>query len=238
MRKLSLVAAVGFTLVAAYAGAADSPPAVVRGTIARIDATSVSITRVDGTTMTALLGATTSFGVVERRHFQQINSTDYVGITSVPGPHDTMTAKEIHIIPWKGAREGSYPWDHAPGGAKAAGNTTNGTVSGVQDDPAAYTMTNASVAAASVGQLKVTYQGAKIVDGKCTGHAAEAVGKPCSGLATVDVPPTTPIVAIVPAKPSDAKVGLTVIAMVVPQPKGEGKAVSLILEKNGVKPVF
>jgi hypothetical protein len=240
-RASSLGFGTAFMLVAAGAPAADAPaPLVVRGTVASIDTKSISIAEADGTTFTASLAPGTSFGTVEPRHFQQINSTDFVGITSVPGPHGTLTAKEIHIMPWKGLREGSFPWDHAPGGPKpvAPANVTNGTVSAVLDDPAAYTMTNASVTASSLGKLTVTYRGSKMVDGKCAGRAADAVGAPCSGVATVDVPPSIPIVAVVPGKLTDAKVGLAVFAVVAPKSKHEWAALSLTFEKNGVKPVY
>jgi hypothetical protein len=98
-------------------------------------------------------------------------------------------------------------------------------------------MTNASVTASSGMQLKVTYQGSTMVGGKCTGRAAKADGKPCTGVATVEVSPSTPIVAIVPAKPSDAKVGLSVFA-VAAGPQGKPVAFSVIVEKNGIKPLF
>jgi len=235
MRSSSLLFDVWLTFVAARARAADAPPPeVVRGTIARLDAKSVTIRKPDGTTVTAALEAGTAIGVVEPRHFQQINSNDFVGITTVPGPGDTLTAKEIHIIPLKGLHEGSFPWGHPS--STAASTSTNGTVSAVQDDPTAYTMTNANVTASSVGKLTVTYRGAKLVRGKCTGRAAEAVGEPCTGVATVNVPPSAPIVAMVPARLADAKVGLAVFAVFASRPKQGWVASSLVVEKNGVKP--
>ncbi len=240
MRPSSLVFVAGFTFVAAHALADGTPSSVVvRGTIASVDGSSITIAKDDGSTVTAALAASTTFGAVEPRHFQQISSTDFVGITSVVGPHDTLTAKEIHIIPWKGLREGSYPWDHSPGAKRlAAGTTTNGIVSGVQDDPAAYTMTNASVTASTLGKLTVTYKGSKIIDGKCVGRAADAASHPCSGVAIVNVPNTTPIAAIVPARRADAKAGLAVFAVITPQPERAWVAASVTLEKDGVKPLF
>jgi len=240
MRTSPFVFVAGFTFAAVHALAAGTPPSVlVRGTIASVNGTSITIAKDDGSVVTATLAPSTTFGAVEARHFQQINSTDFVGITSVAGPHDTLTAKEIHIIPWKGLREGSYPWDHAPGAKPlAAGTTTNGIVSRVQDDPAAYTMTNASVTASTLGKLTVTYKGSKIVDGKCVGRAADAAGHPCSGVATVNVPSSTPIAAIVPARLSDAKAGLAVFVVVTPQPEHTWVAASVTLEKDGVKPLF
>jgi hypothetical protein len=243
MQIRSAVFVAGFTLWAASALAADAqaPVTVVRGTIAGIDAKSVSITKADGTVVAASIAPNASFSTVEPRRFEQIKATDFVGITSVPGPNGTLTAEEIHVIPFKGLNEGSYPWDHHPDGAPptAVSRITNGTVSGVRDDPgAAYTMTNASVTAASGLQLKVTYQGSAMVGGKCVGHAAQGTGTPCTGVATVDVPPWTPIVAIVPATAADAKAGLAVFATVAAGAQGKPVALSIVVEKNGVKPQF
>jgi hypothetical protein len=242
MRTLSFTFGSGFVLVAAWALAADLPASsVIRGKISSIDAKSISIGKADGAAVTASLAPNASFSTVEPRRFDQIRDTDFVGITTVPGPNGTLTAREVHIIPWRGLNEGSYPWDHHPEGVApvAAGSITNGTVAVPHDDASAeYTMTNASVTASSGGQLTVTYQGSAMVGGKCVGHAAKAAGKPCSGVATVVVPPSTPIVAIVPSKPTEAKPGLAVFAIVAPRPDGKWVASSVIFEKNGIKPAF
>jgi hypothetical protein len=242
MRALSLAFGSGLMLLATWALAADAPAAVViRGKIASIDAKSIAIGQVDGHVVTASLASGTSFSTVEPRRFDQIRDTDFVGITNVPGPSGMLTAREIHIIPWRGLNEGSYPWDHGPEGVTpaAASSITNGTVAVPHDEASAeYTMTNASVTASTGGQLTVTYHGSAIVAGKCVGHAAKVAGKACSGVATVIVPPATPIVAIVPAKPIDAKPGLAVFAIVTAKPDGKWVASSVIFEKNGVKPAF
>jgi hypothetical protein len=224
------------------ARAEDAPaPVIVRGTIARVDATSIAITRADGTTVTAAIVPTTSLSTVEPRRFEQIKSTDFVGITSVPGPNGTLEAEEIHVIPFRGLNEGSYPWDHHPEGAKpaAAGNKTNGTVAVVHNDShAPTTMTNANVTAASGMQLQVSYQGSTMVGGKCVGHAPRDGDPPCKGVATVDVPPWTPIAAIVPAMPGEIKAGLAVFATTTAGPQGKPVAMAVVAEKNGLKPQF
>jgi hypothetical protein len=251
LRPVLLGAAVLF--LASCGQADDAPPLViVRGTIGGVDADSVSIVQANGTLAVAAVGPRSSFSTVERRTFDQIKASDFVGVTSVPGPNDTLLAKEIHVIPLKGLGEGSYAWDHRPGGiaSLAPGRITNGTVVGVEDEaPAAYTMTNANVTAAytmtnanvtasSAMELKVTYQGSTLVDGKCTGHAPRKGSKACTGVATVEVSPATPIVAIVVGKPSDARPGLTVFAATTPGPQGKPLLLSLVVEKNGVKPLF
>lgn len=228
---------VSAAVLATAAFAADSPPAapmLVRGTIASIDAKSVTITRTDGTAVTGAVGATTRFAAVEPRRFDQIKATDFVGITSSPGPNGTLMAEEIHILPVH-VGEGSYPWDHHPDGAQKAGSMTNGTVA-VAGPAKAGSMTNGTITTAGGMTLKVTYHGSAIVDGKCVGFAAMGGTNPCTGVADVAVSPTTQIVAIVPAKPSDAKAGLAVFASVMNGPDGKPVVASMVLEKNGVKP--
>jgi hypothetical protein len=242
MRTLSLTFGSGVMLLATWALAADAPAAVViRGRIASIDASSITIGKADGHVVTASLAPGTSFSTVEPRRFDQIRDTDFVGITNVPSPSGMLMAREVHIIPWRGLNEGSYPWDHDPeaGTPAASRSITNGTVAVPRDEATAeYTMTNASVTASTGGQLTVTYRGSAMVAGKCVGHAAKAAGRPCNGVATVIVPPGTPIVAIVPAKPSEAKAGLAVFAICVAEPNGKWVASSVIFERNGIKPAF
>jgi hypothetical protein len=238
MKLRTLIAAAALTTTGALTAlAADAPPpaavpVLVRGTIAGIDAKTITITKADGTAATAALAPTTFYAAVEPRRLDQIKATDFVGITSVPGPNDTLKAEEIHILPIH-VGEGSYPWDHHPGGEKEAGSMTNGTVAVVHSGAptTAGSMTNGTVTGASAFALKVTYRGAEMVGGKCTGHAPMTPTGGCTGVASVAVTPSTAIVAIVPAKPTDAKTGLSVFANVV-----NGVAGSLVLEKNGIKP--
>ena len=257
MNFRSLVLGSVFTLAAGAAVAADAPPAapmLVRGTITSIDTKSVTITKADGTTVTGEIAPTTNYSAVEPRRLDQIKPSDFVGITSVPAPNGDLMAEEIHVIPLKGLGEGSYPWDHHPDGAKpmamggmtkpmAMGSMTNATVTTVHSGGAmmAGSMTNATVTGASNMQLQVTYHGSAMVNGKCVGMAAMAAmakEKPCTGLAMVDVTPSTEIVAIVPAKNTDAKAGLAVFANMMKGADGNPVVGGLVLEKNGVKPQF
>jgi hypothetical protein len=244
MQLRSLLLAGAFVLSTSAAFAADAPPALpmlIRGTIASIDANSVTITKSDGSTVTGAIAPTTVYAAVEPRRFNEIKPTDFVGITSVPGANGNLMAEEIHILPLKGLGEGSYPWDHHPDGAKpiAAGSMTNATVAAVHSGATtAGSMTNATVTGAGNMQLQVTYHGSALVNGKCVGLAAMAGDKPCTGLAMVDVLPTTAIVAIVAAKHTDAKAGLAVFANLRKGTDGNPVVNSLTLEKNGVKPQF
>ena len=243
MRTIALVAALGFATAAFADTTPSSPPPppmkvrLVRGTVESIDATALKI-KTDAGEVTALITPKSSFGVVEPRTFDQIKPTDFVGITAVSGRNDHLRAEEIHIIPVVGLGEGQYPWDHHPSTSHAvsAGSMTNGSV--VKKAHTDDSMTNGTVAAAEHGsQLTVTYKGAAIVDGKCEGRADPT--KPgCTGTATVDVTPTTSIVAIVKGTSADAKPGVAVVAGVATDPAGHDFLGSATFEKNGVKPEF
>ncbi len=239
MKIRTLMITAAFVATPAFAADAPAPaPMLVRGTIASFDGKSVTITKADGTSVTGAVAPTTFFAAVEPRRFDQIKATDFVGITAVPGPGDTLKAEEIHILPVH-VGEGSYPWDHHPdGGAKTAGSMTNGTVAVVHNAPTtAGSMTNGTVTLSDAWSLKVTYHGSEVVDGKCVGHAPPpGAPAPCTGVAAVSVTPSTPIVAIVPAKPTDAKAGLAVFAFVATGADGKAVVGSMTLEKNGVKP--
>jgi hypothetical protein len=245
MRSRSTLLGAVFLSISISAFGADGPlPLRIRGTITSLSPTSVSIKRADGKIVTAAVTSDVSYSTVEKRRFEQIKSTDFIGITTMPGPKGGMQAQEIHILPAKGFHEGSYPWDFQPDGRAPAGGAsatnTSGTVTGIKDDqPSNYTMTNASVTASSGMQLKVTYQGEKMVNGKCVGRASHAKdGKPCTGEALVDVQPWTPIVAVVPGKVSDAKIGLFTLATGTADPDGKLSVSVFFLEKHGVKPKF
>jgi hypothetical protein len=244
MQVRSLTFSIAVALCAGAAFAADAPPAtsmLVRGTIASIDAKSVTIKKADGTMVTGAIAPTTVYAAVEPRRFDQIKPTDFVGITSVPGANGDLMAEEIHILPVKGMGEGSYPWDHHPDGANpmAMGSMTNAMVATTHSGAtSAGSMTNATVTGATSMQLQVTYHGSAVVDGKCVGLAAMTKDKPCTGLALVDVVPTTIIVAVVPAKSTDAKMGLAVFANMTRDPDGNPAVRFMTLEKNGVKPEF
>lgn len=238
MKFRTLTMSATFAALTTAALAADAPPAapmLIRGTIASIDAKSVTITKADGSTVTGAMAPTAFYAAVEPRRFDQIKATDFVGITSSPGPNGTLLAEEIHILPIH-VGEGSYPWDHHPDGGKKAGAMTNGTVAMAGAPAKAGTMTNGTISNSGGMTLKVTYHGSAMVDGKCVGLAAMGGATPCTGVADVTVSPTTQIVAIVPAKPTDAKAGLAVFANAMNGADGKPVFGSLVLEKNGVKP--
>jgi len=235
--RVSIWPVIPALLLSAFAALATAPaPIPTRGTIARIDNKSVTITKRDGTAVVALIVPSTNFSAVEPRRFDQIKPDDFLGVTTVAGPGGKRRAEEIHLLP-KGLLEGSFPWDQHPDLPVRADTyeMTNGNVAPV---PEAAQMTNATVAASGAMELRMTYKGERLVDGQCVGLAAQAGDHPCTGVTIVVVPPAIPIAAVVPAQAAEASVGLTVFALLKKGPNGKPIAASLIVEKNGIKPVF
>ncbi|HEX2593963.1 MAG TPA: hypothetical protein VHL34_20855, partial [Rhizomicrobium sp.] len=146
MRRIALTAAAILMTSAAWAADAPAPaPAftLVRGNITAIDGMNITVKTNDGKTVTAILTPQSPVAAVEKRTFDQIKPTDFVGVTSVPGVGGHLKAEEIHIIPVH-VGEGTYPWDHHPtSGPKRAGSMTNGTIAPMKKT--AGSMTNGTV---------------------------------------------------------------------------------------------
>jgi len=226
---------------------ADTAPvlktALVRGTVERIDPTTLTIKTDAGAEIIATITAKSAFGAVEPRTFSQIKPSDFVGVTAVPGRNGHLRAEEIHIIPVVGLGEGQYPWDHHPQSARVSstdmGSMTNGSVvtarAAPRDDGS---MTNGTVVQSGGPQeLNISYHGAEMIAGKCEGRAVPGKAG-CTGTAVVDVLPDTQIVAIVGANRADVKEGLAVVAAIATDDVGHTFLGSATLEKNGVKPPF
>ncbi|HEY5339217.1 MAG TPA: hypothetical protein VIJ85_13505 [Rhizomicrobium sp.] len=227
MRLFSSVAVIAIALSSAVM-AADAPapamkPSLLRGTVDSFDGKTLAIKTDAGAVVSLPVTAMTHFAVVAKRSFSQLKTTDFIGVTSVPGKDGHLRAEEIHTIPLAGLGEGQYPWDHHP--KTAAPSAMMGS------------MTNGTVTSAGAMQLNVSYHGAGMVDGKCEGLAVP--GKPgCTGVAVVDVTPATSIVAILPGLHEDVKPGLAVAAGIMTDPAGHQFLTSATVEKNGVKPEF
>ena len=74
MKFRTLIVSSALLLAAAPVFAADAPPMLVRGTIASIDAKTLTITKADGTTVTGALLPTTFYAAVEPRRFDLITT--------------------------------------------------------------------------------------------------------------------------------------------------------------------
>ena len=206
----------------ASAAAADAPAHHIRGTIASVSATSLSVETPSGTENVAIDGKTRVAGVV-RGAASDITSGTFIGTANVPGP-SSARALEVVVFPksMAGTGEGDYAWDLPAGTGHSA--MTNGTVGGgghsmmtngtVGGGGGHSMMTNATVSHVSNG-------GAKTVTLNYKG-----------GTKIVTIPADAPIVRIAPATKSALVKGAHVV--VFPAPTGAAK--SVIVGENGVVP--
>ena len=118
-------------LLALFSAAAFAQPAPtmrLRGTIEKIDATSIVIKERNGETMTLALADNVAVNEVLAVDPAAIQSGKFIGTAAVPGADGTLAALEVLVFPeaMRGAGEGYYAWDLEPGSMM-----TNGTVTGV-----------------------------------------------------------------------------------------------------------
>jgi len=243
MRFSTCVASVAIMLSSSFALADEAAPAakptLVRGTVELFDGKVLVIKTMAGAVVSLPVTPSTHFAIVLKKNFSQLKPTDYIGVTAVPDKDGHLRAEEIHTLPLHGMNEGQYPWDHHPStvaAPTAASSMTNGTVMRIRP-ASAGSMTNGTIASAGASQLIVTYHGAAMMDGKCEGLVVPGHAT-CTGTAVIDVPPDTPVQAIVPSFHPDVKPGLAVVAAVATDAAGRQVLTSATLENNGVKPEF
>lgn len=211
-RLLALVIAAGFfgTSTAAFA-----EPALehVRGTVKSISDTELVVHTTNGTDETVYLTGTTGYLTVAKSNLDHIDPGGYIGVAtkSIGDKGDKPVALGVLLFPpaMKGALEGHFNWDPIPdttlsGGASTASAMTNGTVAvavpAAGARKAASTMTNGTVSSAGASgdakQITVTYKGGEQI---------------------VLVPPTAPVVTVVPGGKSDVAAGKVVFINAVRQ---------------------
>ncbi|QIG93448.1 hypothetical protein [Bradyrhizobium sp. 6(2017)] len=192
---------------AAYAAPA---PERVRGTVKAVSDTMLVVHTTSGTDETLDLTPKTSYLTVVKSNLDRIDPGGYIGVAT-KSIGDKLVALGVLLFPpaMKGAAEGHFDWDPIPdttlsGGATTASAMTNGTVAAATPaagaGTATSTMTNGTVSSASAsGGAKlviVTYNGGKQI---------------------VIVPPTAPVVTVVPGGKSDVTVGTVVFINAVRQ---------------------
>ena len=208
-RLLALVIAASIfgTSTAAFAAPA---PERIRGTVKSIGDTTLVVHTTSGTDETIYLTGKTGYLTVAKSNLDHIDSGGYIG-AATKSIGDKLVALGVLIFPpaMKGAAEGHFDWDPIAdttlsGGPTTASAMTNGTVAVATPAAGAgtvtSTMTNGTVssAAASGGakQLTVTYKGGEQI---------------------ILVPPTAPVVTVVPGAKSDVSVGKVVFINAVQQ---------------------
>jgi hypothetical protein len=201
-RLLALVIAASIfgTSTAAYAAPA---PERVRGTVKSISDTVLVVHTTSGMDATLDLTAKTGYLTVAKSDLDHVDPGGYIGVAT-KSIGDKLVALGVLLFPpaMKGAAEGHFNWDPIPdttlsGGGTTASAMTNGTVAVAAPAAGARTvtstMTNGTVSSAGdsggAKQVTVTYKGGKQI---------------------VLVPPTAPVVTVVPGGKSDVTVGSVV----------------------------
>jgi len=201
-RLLALVFAASIFGTSAAAFAA---PALerVRGTVQSISDTELVVHTASGTDETVYLTNKTGYLTVAKSSLDHIDSGGYIG-AATKSIGDKLVALGVLRFPpaMKGTAEGHFNWDPIPdttlsGGGTAASAMTNGTVAVAAPAAGAQTvtstMTNGTVSSAGdsggAKQVTLTYNG---------------------GEQTILVPPTAPVVTVVPGSKSNVTVGKVV----------------------------
>jgi hypothetical protein len=121
-RALALAGALAL-LTAATASA--QVPIRVRGSIAKVSGSMLTIASRDNSTVEVRLADNAGVTAVVPAALADIKAGQFVGIAALPGPDGAFRAQEVLIFPEaaRGTGEGHYPWDLSPGSTM-----TNATV--------------------------------------------------------------------------------------------------------------
>jgi hypothetical protein len=228
MKRL-IVSAVAATL---YCAAVSAAPADehVRGTILSVTPETLTVRTSSGATVSLALSGGTHYLQVVPSSLDRIAPGSYIG-TATKDTGSTLIALEVMIFPaaMQGMNAGHFPYDRLPDTTLSARATTttstmtNGHVSAVTAPPAtsvSTTMTNGNVSASGsqngVKHLTVTYPG---------------------GRQSILVPPTTPIVNLLPGTIANLSKGAYVF--VDAAQNGGSLAAGLVAAgAGGLKPPF
>jgi hypothetical protein len=171
----------------------------VRGEIISVSPDTLTVRTESGANVSVSLNGGTHYLQVMRSSLDKVEPGNYIGTpTKEIGSAQIALAVMIFPVAMQGANAGHFPYDSLPdttlsGAATTASRMTNGNVSAVtatQGSTVSTEMTNGNVSASTSGngvkRLTVTYQG---------------------GQQTIVVPPTAPIVNLVPGTIADLSKG-------------------------------
>lgn len=96
--------------------AADAPVRI-RGQIAAVDATSITVKSREGETVKLAVAADHAISAVKNLQLADIKKDSYIGTATKAGPNGTLQAVEVLVFPEaaRGTGEGHYAWDLLPG---------------------------------------------------------------------------------------------------------------------------
>ena len=213
------------------AALAAPPPTRVRGTIESIKGGTVTVRDYDGKTVPVMLEHDTHYAWIVRSSLRHIRPGEFIG-TAATGPDSALVAQEVVIFPrsMRGAGEGHYPWSMPAAIARADA----GGASPPADAP--ETMTNGTVTAAARVHGTMT-------NGTVSSAANAAAGKDLTitydkgQKVQVRVPPTVPVVRLVPAHRSILKPGEKVFIVAAAPASGEPLAARFVgVGRHGLTP--
>ena len=165
MRPFSLLAAMLAGLIAvpalAQAPPPDGTPTRIRGTVEKLDGSTLVVKSRDGSSVTITLAEKVAVAVLVKKSLADIKPGDYVASTAVKGTDGKLHSVEVHIFPeaQRGVGEGQRPWDLTPDSVM-----TNATVGTITQAPSGQV-------------LHVTYKG---------GESELIVGPECPVLGNAD----------------------------------------------------
>ena len=123
--KKALLLALALLTTAVFAQSAPPPTMRLRGTIEKIDPTTIVLKERNGETMTLAIADNFTVSEVLPVDPATIESGVFVGTAALPGADGTLSALEVLVFPeaMRGAGEGHSQWDLQPGSTM-----TNATV--------------------------------------------------------------------------------------------------------------
>ena len=135
MKRLRLAVLAFFS---AAALAQPAPTMRLRGSIEKVDATSIVIKERNGETMTLALADNLAINEVLPLDPAAVQTGKFVGVAAMPGSDGSLAALEVLVFPEaaRGSNEGHSPWDLQPGSTM-----TNATVTQVVPAAKGRTMT-------------------------------------------------------------------------------------------------
>ncbi len=123
---LSLCVSAGVAISLSAPAFAQRPPVEhIRGTVAAVDASAVTVRTREGAVVKVALPAKYRISGLAKASLAGVAKGTYIGTAAMPGPDGILVAQELLIFPdrMRGVGEGHRPWDLTPGSTM-----TNATV--------------------------------------------------------------------------------------------------------------
>lgn len=119
-----IAAAALLSSAAAYAQAPASAPIRIRGEIAAVDATTLTVLRSTGQTVKIAIKPDQAVGAVKNVKLADIDKGAFIGTATKTGADGKLIAVEVLVFPEaaRGSNEGHYAWDLMPGGMMTNAN--------------------------------------------------------------------------------------------------------------------